>query len=351
MNPTDALINGWIGRSTPGLAYQHFDRSQVFHERYAGIADLATNRPVDARTSFHGFSVTKTMTALAVVQLAQAGRIRLDDPVRTYLPSMPYSGAIRVQHLLTHTAGLPNPLPLSWVHAPDDESFDRDAFFTTVVAEHPRTRSAPGERFAYSNLGYVLLGQLIEHITGERYEAFMTRTVLEPAGIKPDEMGFVHPAPDVHATGYLRTPGLLALMLPFMFDTKRRMGQRIGHWRPFHPFLLNGVSYGGSLGTAAGYRKYLQALLDDGKFIDDAWRERLFAETLTNNGRHTGMAMSWFTGAMNGTTYVSHAGGGGGYYAEIRLYPRLGRGSVVLMNRTGIRDERLLDRLDAPFIL
>jgi CubicO group peptidase (beta-lactamase class C family) len=348
MPPTDVLLESWVGRSTPGAAYVHFDRTRVIHEHYAGLADVATQRPVDARTTFHGFSVTKTFTALAVVQLAQARRVDLNELVRSYLPTMPYAGDIRLRHVLTHTAGLPNPLPLSWVHTPEEDArFDRDAFFATVVPKHTKLRSAPGERFAYSNLGYVLLGQLIERITGVRYEEAIRRAILEPAGIRPPDLGFTYPTDNTHATGYLRTPSLLSFILPLMFDTHRHLGERTGRWRSFKPFLLNGAAYGGTLGTATGYRQYLQALLTDGALLQPAWRERLFTECITNNGQRTGMAMGWFTGTLNGHAYVAHAGGGGGYYAEIRLYPALGRGSVVLFNRTGLRDERLLDRLDS----
>ena len=351
MHPTDALLDRWVGRSTPGAAYVHFDSGQVIHERYAGLADVATQRAVDAGTGFHGFSVTKTFTALAVVQLAQAGRVDLNEPVRTYLHTMPYAGDIRVRHLLTHTAGLPNPLPLEWVHAPaEDATFDRDAFFAAIFAKHAKLRSAPGERFAYSNLGFVLLGQLIEHVTVLRYAEAIRRNILEPSGIMPQELGFTYPVDNTHAMGYLRTPSLLSLILPLIFNTRHHLGERVGRWRGFKPFLLNGAAYGGTMGTAAGYRKYLQALLTEGALLRPAWREQLFSENLTNSGRGTGMAMGWFTGTLNGQNYVAHAGGGGGYYAEIRLYPASGKGSVVLFNRTGLRDERLLDQLDAELV-
>ena len=352
MHRVDERIAARVERgATPGMAYVHFDRTQVIHERYAGLADVATQRPVDVRTSFHGFSVTKTITALAVVQLTQAGQVDLNELVRTYLPAMPYHGDIRVRHLLTHTAGLPNPLPLSWIHAPEDDAhFDRDAFFAAIFAKHAKVRSAPGERFAHSNLGFVLLGQLIERITGLRYEEVIRRSVLGPTGITASDLGFTIPEGTAHATGYLRTPTWLSLFLPLIFDTRRNLGGRSGSWRSFKPFLLNGAPYGGTIGTASGYRKYLQALLADGILVHPTLRERLFTENRTNSGRRTGMAMGWFTGALNGKSYVAHAGGGGGYYAEIRLYPTLNRGSVVLLNRTGLRDERLLDQLDTAFV-
>ncbi len=345
------LLNGLVGSNTPGIAYVHFDPQRVRLEHYAGSMDVATGRAVEATTSFHGFSVTKTLTALAVMQQVQDRALDLDAPVRELLPSMPYDGPITVRHLLGHTAGLPNPLPLRWVHDPHDgPSFDRDRFFAGVFRRNPRTRHAPGERFAYSNLGYVLLGQLLERITGTRYEALIQQRVLAPAGITPHDLTFSYPTDGRHATGHLRTPSLTALLLPLLVDTGKLLGKRTGRWRAFRPFLLNGTPYGGSLGTATGYRLYLQALLHDGLLLTPALRDILFTGTRTTAGGLTGMALGWWTGNLNGLRYVAHAGGGGGYYAELRLYPDQGLGSVVLLNRTGLKDERLLDRLDARVI-
>ena len=71
-----------------------------------------------------------------------------------------------------------------------------------------------------------------------------------------------------------------------------------------------------------------------------------FQENQNYKGKNTGMCLGWFAGNLNGNKYFAHAGGGGGYYCEIRIYPDLNRGSVVFFNRTGMSDERFLDKLD-----
>ena len=76
----------------------------------------------------------------------------------------------------------------------------------------------------------------------------------------------------------------------------------------------------------------------------------LFKENHTSNNKATGMCLSWFSGQLNGETYFAHAGGGGGYYCEIRIYPDTGIGSVIMFNRTGMSDERFLDKTDKYFI-
>ena len=79
-------------------------------------------------------------------------------------------------------------------------------------------------------------------------------------------------------------------------------------------------------------------------------KEMLFVENRTNNNKSTGMCLSWFSGHLEGEAYYSHAGGGGGYYCEIRIYRTLGIGSVIMFNRTGMTDKRFLDKTDTYFI-
>jgi D-alanyl-D-alanine carboxypeptidase len=129
------------------------------------------------------------------------------------------------------------------------------------------------------------------------------------------------------------------------------MGQVEGKWKPFRPFYVNGVSYGGLIGTPMAFVRYIQQLLKPGDLLlTDHYKEKLFTENLAAGGKPTGMCFAWFTAQLNGNRYYAHAGGGGGYYCEIRLYPDKGIGSVIFFNRTGMDDERFLDKLD-PFYL
>jgi len=91
--------------------------------------------------------------------------------------------------------------------------------------------------------------------------------------------------------------------------------------------------------------KYLQELLKPrNSLISDEFKKLLFSPLSTN--KSAGMCLSWFSGELNGHQYVAHAGGGGGYYCEIRIYPRPGIASAIFYNRTGMKDERMLDKVD-----
>lgn len=334
-------------RRTPAVQYRHFTVDSVLVAYDHGLADVARGAPADATITFHGFSVTKTVTALAILQLADRGLMELDAPAASYLPDIPYGSEITIRHLLAHSAGLPNPMPVRWTHLVSaGDAFDADGFFDAVLVRHSRVKSPPNRRYAYSNLGYVLLGRIIERVTGLGYQEYVTTNILEPSGLSPAELGFTLD-PARHATGYHRRRSFSRLLLPLLMDTRTYLKPTQSGWQPFEPFYVNGAAYGGLVGTADGFTRYLQALLDPASgLITDASRRVLFTDNVLSGGERSGMALSWHLGDLDGHRYAAHAGGGGGFYAEIRVYPELQRGSVLLFNRSGFSDARFLDRVD-----
>jgi D-alanyl-D-alanine carboxypeptidase len=220
------------------------------------------------------------------------------------------------------------------------QSFDR----------HHKTKASPNTRFGYSNLGYVLLGRIIEQVSGRTYEEYVTDNILEPIGLSPGDLGFS--LSETHqATGYHRRNSFSYLLLGLFLKKSKFMDSGADGWRAFRPYYLNGAAYGGLIGTADGFARYVQALLEpESRILSDESRQILFSENILHGGKPSGMAASWFRGELNGHTYFAHAGGGGGYYAEVRIYPELQRGSVILFNRSGMSDERFLDQVDHYFI-
>lgn len=351
MNSIHSLLQRDVeSNKTPSVQYAFFDQNTIIYSFQNGLSDINQRKMVDAATTYNLFSITKTFTALAVLQLAQAGKVDLDAPMQKYLPWFPYGGQVTIEQVLQHVAGIPNPLPLRWTHLETEhKQFNRDLFFAGVFNKHDRLKFSPGVKFLYSNLGYVLLGQMIEKVSGKTYEAFIKENILEKAGIPGKDLDFeIDPA--VHAKGYQQYWSFTNAILGVLIDKKKYMAAREGKWQPFRNFYVNGTPYGGIIGSPKGLIRYAQALLDKNyPLLDEAYRKILFTESRAA-GRLTGMSLSWFTGSLKGNRYYAHAGGGGGYYVELRLYPELGVGSVVLNNRTGMRDERMLDKTDVCFL-
>lgn len=169
----------------PGLALGIVQDGRLAHTVTIGLADREAGRPVVEGTAFRIASMTKNMTALAILSLRDAGKLQLDAPLAHYVPqfaavkpSTRDSAPVTVRHLLTHTAGF----------VTDDPWGDRvlgmtPAELDTVIVTGHLFARPPGLAFEYSNLGYALLGRVLTNVSGEPYQAYMRRTFLEPLGM------------------------------------------------------------------------------------------------------------------------------------------------------------------------
>jgi hypothetical protein len=154
-----------------------------------------------------------------------------------------------------------------------------------------------------------------------------------------------------HAKGYHKKHSFSNLLLGFFINKSVFMGESEGKWRSFNHFYVNGAPYGGLIGNPTAFVKYIQELLkEENSLISDEFKELLFQENANNEGEKTGMCLAWFAGELNGNQYFAHAGGGGGYYCELRIYPGLKKGSVIFFNRTGMKDEKILNKVDNYFL-
>lgn len=337
---------------TPGLQYLFVSADAVLFSYNAGMANRVDRVPVTDRTTFNAFSVTKTFTAAAILQLAEQGKLDLDQPIAKYLDRFPYARSPTIRETLSHTGGFPNPIPLTWVHRADEHAaFDRTKFLIEVLDKHSSLKSEPGEKFAYSNVGYLLLGAVIEKVSGQPYTDYVEQHLIGPLKLRNGEsLAFTIPQPDLHARGYIERWSWLNAALGFFIDRDRFLDAKSGRWLQFRNFYANGAAYGGLVGNARGFARYLQALLKPNGVLTPASRALLFAPAHTRDGAVLPNSLGWYIGTLQGETYYAHSGGAAGYYCEIRLYPRLNRASVVMLNRTAISSLHLLDRIDAGLL-
>lgn len=354
MHPIDKILNNEIRKNkTPSLQYTLFNVDRIIHEFSDGFADIKNKKCVSDYTTYHVFSITKTFTALAILQLAEKEKLNIDDPINKYLPDFPYGSHVKIWQLMAHTAGVPNPNPLTWIHLDSEhKDFNCNDFFNQVFQKYHRPISRPNEKFIYSNLGYVLLGRLIEKVSGQKYEDYIKEWIIKPLELYPTELDFVIYNNKEHAKGYQKKFSFLNLVFGFFIKKSIFMDPEEGaSWIPFKNYYVNHPAYGGLIGRPHAFILYIQELLKpNSSLISDNSKKMLFTENRTNNGKASGMALSWFSGKLNSFRYFTHAGGGGGYYTEIRIYPELKMGSVLILNRSGISDKRFLDKLDKHYI-
>ncbi|HEX5533134.1 MAG TPA: serine hydrolase domain-containing protein [Actinomycetales bacterium] len=318
------------GRHTPALSFAVASTGGLHAVGAVGIADLATARPASTRDQYPWFSMTKIATATAASRLAAAGRLDLDAAIDTFLPGY-HAGRHQtptVRQLLTHTAGLSNPLPIRWVRPagrPADTSL-----VDTITAKHGAPRRAPGQRAAYSNIGYLLVGRVLEAVTSQRLEQAIADLVLDPLGMTETGFDFDHDRP--RATGYVRAPRLAHPLLKWLLPAGI-VGDRVGDYSSLRPFLVEGAAYGGLIGPASDAVKLATAHLSDTSPLGDLQHMR----SITQRGKPFDQGIGWFrkpADADRTPAFVEHYGTGGGFWNAMRIYPDLGVAIVAMTNNT-----------------
>ena len=181
------LLETWIEaqmswRSLPGLAISIVYDQELVWAKGFGVRDLSTHAPMETSTIFRIASITKTFTSTAIMQLRDAGKLRLDDPITTYLPwfhiqdCFPDSPPITIRHLLTHTSGLPREAAFPyWTdhHFPTVEQIKE-------ALPNQQTIFARETHYKYSNLGMALLGYIVEVVSGESYATYIQDHIFIP---------------------------------------------------------------------------------------------------------------------------------------------------------------------------
>ncbi|MHB1193220.1 MAG: serine hydrolase domain-containing protein [Longimicrobiales bacterium] len=183
---TDVTAQGVVGASL-GLVHQ----GQLVRLATHGMADLETGRPVDEETIYHWASITKTFTAVAILQLRDRGLLSLDDPIVRYVPELrdvhnPFGlmEGITLRHLLSHSAGF-RAGTWPWSEGEPWEPYEPTEW-SQLVAMMPYTSIlfAPGSQYSYSNPGIIFLGRVIEKVTGDVFEAHMEKNIFRPLGMR-----------------------------------------------------------------------------------------------------------------------------------------------------------------------
>ncbi|MEI7872251.1 MAG: serine hydrolase domain-containing protein [Alphaproteobacteria bacterium] len=188
----------------PGLAAGIVQGGRLVHATTVGLADIEGSRPVAAGTAFRIASMTKNMTALAILALRDQGRLALDAPLSTYVPQFAAvapatsdSPPVSLRHLLTHVAGF----------VTDDPWGDRvlgmtPAKLDALIARGKLFARPPGLAFEYSNLGYALIGRAITNVSGMPYQTYIRRTILEPLGMRRTTFDAIEASRGDYAWGY-----------------------------------------------------------------------------------------------------------------------------------------------------
>ncbi|MDX1810946.1 MAG: serine hydrolase domain-containing protein [Gammaproteobacteria bacterium] len=343
-------LNRLAGVTDPGIQYVVVNKDSVIFNRNVGLSKIEENILLDSNDTMAAFSMTKILTAIAILQLVERNKISLDDKASDYIEH-PYNPEISIRHLLSHTSGIPNPIPLKWVHlAKSHANFDERAALIKVLQENPDLNSSPGEKYSYSNIGYWLLGKIIEKVSGKTYSDYVSKNIFEAVGLTSKEVSFLIEDENNHAKGYLKKWSLMNFFGRFFID-KDVLGEYERGWLHIKSVYLNGPSFGGAIGSATAFSRILQDLLSEqSKLIKGKTKQLLYSQQKTKSGKKIDMTLGWHIDKLNGATYYYKEGGGAGFHCEMRIYPDSGLASVVMTNRTSFDSRKILTELDMNFV-
>lgn len=293
-----------------------------------GVADVGSQSPVTADTVFRVASITKTFTAVAVMQLWEKGLVDLDAPANEYLrayelvPADPRHRPATVRHLLTHTSGIGEEVPHTAMFRPDfGESVEAGGPVPSLAEVYRgglRLDAEPGTRFRYTDHGPATLGQIVEDVSGQPFARYLREHVFLPLGMTDTTMVRSEVPGDRLATGYtLRSHGVRAV--------------------PDREFVTAGGS--AAFSTPADMARYLSALLGGGSnghgsVLQPATVAMMFAPQYQPDPRLPGIGLAFFRGDAGGHLVVEHQGILPGFDSQITLAPDHGVGAMAFSNGT-----------------
>jgi CubicO group peptidase (beta-lactamase class C family) len=299
----------------------------LFSDAY-GLADREQQIPNTVQTRFRIGSMNKMFTAVAILQLVEAGKVDLRAPLGTYLtdyPNRDVATEVTIHHLLTHTGGTGD------IFGPEFDVHREELHTLTDYTELYGERGPefePGSQWKYSNYGFILLGAVIEAVTGRSYYDYVHEHIYEPVGMTgtgslPEDQT----VPD-RAIGYMDPSGGT-------------------HWRPNTDTLpFRGTSAGGGYSTVGDFARFAEALLNHELLSPDS------TELLVTGKEEIGPGVEYAYGfedhrEVEGNGWVGHSGGALGMNGDLRIYPGSGYVVVVLANLDPPVAQRVADYLDA----
>jgi serine beta-lactamase-like protein LACTB, mitochondrial len=309
----DRQAKEWLARGIPGLALAVAVDGKIVYSEGFGYADLEERVPVWPTTKFRIGSISKPLTATALMELVEAGKVDLDAPVQKYVPSFPDKGAvITVRMVAGHLGG---------IRHYQGEEFNIQKHYGSVleglnIFENDPLVSPPGTKFNYSSYGYNLVSAVIESAAGEEFLSYMQGRVFTPLGL-------------VHTTADQNTQ---------IVEQRTRFYERAKDGTEENaPYVDNSYKWagGGFLSTAEDLVRFGSAMMQSG-FLKAETLKTMFTPQKTKAGDATEYGIGWFIHkSQSGRLVYEHAGGSVGGTSQLILYPETHVVVALVTNLSG----------------
>ena len=310
------------------------EKNVVYHKGF-GVTNLETQAPVQSYHNFHVASISKTFVATAVMQLAEQGKLKLNDPLVKHLPYCSLKGAdfqrITIKQMLNHSSGFPDTDDYEWEKAVSDDGA-AERYVRSLGNE--KMLCPPETAFHYSNIAYDVLGDLIAKISGVSFEKYVKDSILTP--LEMTESSFFYPEikQNLRTTPYVGVPATLSKIYPYNrmhapSSTLNTSALELANWAIAN--LNNGV-------------------FKDKKILSPANHALMFTPTFKTDRDGEEIGLSWFLRTIKSIKHVEHFGGDTGYGSVLSLLPEKKMGIIVLFNSEEVEHGEVRDLIrDALF--
>jgi CubicO group peptidase (beta-lactamase class C family) len=331
-------------QSIPGISIAVAVDSQLRYARGFGAADLENSVSAKATTVYRTASIAKPLTATAIMQLVEKGKLDLDTPIQKYCAAMPEKPwPITARLLLGHLSGIRH-------YQKPGESSGTEHYFTIeesmkIFKDDPLLHE-PGTKHTYSTYGYSVLGCAIEGASGAPYGDYMQENVFRPAGMEHtviDEHFFIIPN---RARGYMKLNEAAHARLPNAIKTRVKVGQVLN--AQLHDTSMK-VPGGGLASTAVDLVNFGMAAIK-GRLIKESTLQQMWTELKTKDNKDTGYGLGWGIGSVAGMRLISHSGGQAGTSTLLYLLPEKGVVLAAMSNLEGAALNRILNGIGKELI-
>jgi len=324
----DAILAPYRQPNVPGASVLVMQDGRTVYEKAFGSADLEAHTPATVRTDYRLASLTKAFTAMSIMLLVKDGKLHYDDRLVDVLPGAPaYAKDVRIRHLLTHTSGLVDYEDF----VPDSQTTQLDDNDVLELMHRTDTLNfAPGSAYHYSNSAYVLLGLIVQRVSGVPFPKFLHDRIFAPLHMD-STVAYVKGSSTVPNRAYGYT------------------GDSTGHFgRTDQSSTSATLGDGGIYSSVTDMAKWSDAL-DKATLVDAATMHRAWSPTMLTTGKESGYGYGWFVATVNGELQLRHHGESTGFTNAILKYPQRKLTIIVLTNRTGGAPWDIADRIAALF--
>jgi CubicO group peptidase (beta-lactamase class C family) len=364
IDDVESYLKGLVSFGVPpGLTVVVVKDNEIKYNEGFGLADTPKNVKAAPGTVYKWWSMTKVFTAVAILQLHDQKKLDIDDQVSHHLAFFDVNypsesdEKITIRHLLNHSSGIPDNVPevMGWMHLADEPQPNNTTFLESVFSDYAELNFAPGTRSEYSNVGYMVLGAIIEKVTERTYEEYVAENIL--SRLEMDHTNFIYTDAmrEVAATGSHPLISWQTPFLPFLFDDWRAfIRETVDRRMWFNRFYADSNPPTGLIGSTADLANFLRACLNEGKYDGNRiLSKETMALMLTEGIIHaedTGQTDEPFQGlgwevnkSGDKVHYLAHGGGGPGFGCAMRIYPERDLGIAVLANDTTYDSGVILD--------